>query len=345
MARKYIIQGNAITKVVYVGGCQSAKGGRQKVREQADLIQGQTMMDEGIDVAGISEEISNGTLIHGEYHEKNYRAREKKRKQTVEELIINNFEPCNSCMLTLTFSEHEQTAETYEEVPIGNLDLEQEIAMMADCLNHPEGKKTVLDSVKIYDPNARKYCDLSYCNKLYKQFVQRMKYRFPLFRYVGVMAQQKNGNWHYHIVCNLNYIPFDELRTIWGNGAVYFRSFKQTGLNGMWKAVHYLQKNMRKAELKGEKGYLASKGLNRNIIYRSWEPNENEAAKEIEDFLQGKTPDRKYETSHNYYGVDDTGVFDKELTVETKFFKFFTTVAAPHFPKLPNAYRPKGAGV
>lgn len=343
MAEKYIIQGNAITKVIYIGGCQNAKGGRQEIKEQADLIQGRTFMDEGVDVVGIREEIFNGTQIHGEYHEKNYRARAKRRRQMVEELIVNNFEPCNSCMLTLTFSEHEQTAESYEKVSVSDLDIEQEFSMMADCLNHPEGKKEVLDKVKIYDPEREKYRNLSYCNKLFKQFIQRMKYRFPLFRYVGVMAQQDNGNWHYHLICNLNYIPFNELRAIWGNGAVYFRSFKLTGLGGLWKSIRYLQKNMRSAELKGEKGYLSSKGLNRNLVYRSWIPNENKACQQVKTFLKGKTPDRKHEVNHDYYGFDEYGVCEKELTTTTKYFKFFTSATTACFPKLPNAYQSRNA--
>lgn len=338
MATKYIVQDNKITKVVYIGGCQTAKGGRQKVQEQTDVLQGRNIMDyEEFDLAVAYERLYAGTPIHGQYHEKNYRAREKKRRQTIEELVVNNFEPRNSCMLTLTFSDCAQSAEQYEEIASDDMDIEQELAMMADCLNHPEGQSTVTDRVKIYDPESKKYCDLTYCNKLFKQFIQRMKYRFPLFRYVAVMAQQNNGKWHYHLVCNLNYIPFDGLRTLWGNGAVYFRSFKQTGLNGMWKAVRYLQKNMAQSELKGEKGYLASKGLQRNKVFRSWVGSEKQQADKIEKGLSNLTPSRSYETSHDYEGLSTDGTFGKELTATTKYFMFFQS-STGQFSKLPNAY-------
>lgn len=340
MAEKYIVQNNVITKVVYIGGNQNAKGGRQKIKEQADVLQNHSWTDEGFDYGKAFEEISNGTRIHGEYHEKNSRARKKRRKQVIEELVFNNFEPHNSCMLTLTFSNHEQTAEVYEEISVKDLDVEQELIMMANCLNHPEGQEAVTDPVKIYDPESNKYCDLSYCNRQFKQFIQRMKYRFPLFRYVGVMAQQDSGKWHYHLVCNLNYIPFDELRKIWGRGAVYFCSFKLTGINGLWKAVRYLQKNMRHTELEGEKGYLCSKGLNRNIVYRSWVSNEQVQAKAIEKSLAGNAPNHSYETIHTYYGMDEAGICERELTVQTKYFKYFTS-SASQFPKLPNAYLTK----
>lgn len=337
MAEKYIIQNNAITKIVYIGGCQNAKGGRQEIQEQADVLQNHTLPHENFDYRKPAEDIYNGNRIHGLYHEKNYRARKKKRREIVEELIFNNFEPRNSCMLTLTFSDCAQSKEVYDEVSICNLDFDQELAMMADILNIPEAQNTIADTVKIYDPESKKYCNLSYCNKLFKQFVQRMTYRYPLFRYVGVMAKQDSGKWHYHLVCNLNYIPFDELRAIWRNGAVYFRSFKLTGINGLWKAVRYLQKNMIRAELEGEKGYLCSKGLNRNIIYRSWVPNEQAQAEEIRSSLAGNTPNHSYETSHDYFGLDESGDWGKELTARTKYFKYFMT-SADQFPKLPNAY-------
>ena len=110
MAEKYIVQNNAITKIVYIGGNQNAKGGRQKIKEQADVLQNHSWMDEDFDYSKAVEELSNGTRIHGEYHDKNYQARKKKRKQVIEELVFNNFEPHNSCMLTLTFSKHEQTS-------------------------------------------------------------------------------------------------------------------------------------------------------------------------------------------------------------------------------------------
>lgn len=165
MAKKYIIQGNAITKVVYIGGCQSAKGGRQKIREQADLIEGRTILDEGINVTGIHEEISKGTKIHGEYHKKNFRAREKNRKRTVEELIVNNFEPRNACMLTLTFSAYEQTAKEYEEIPVDDFGL---IADLDWVFSESEPPKKNTSPMKLYDPQSNKYCDLSYCNKQFK---------------------------------------------------------------------------------------------------------------------------------------------------------------------------------
>lgn len=336
MAEKYIVQNNSITKIVYIGGCQSAKGGRQKIREQADLIEGRTILDEGIKVAEIREKISNGTKIHGEYHEKNFRAREKNRKRAVEELIVNNFEPRNACMLTLTFSAHEQTAKEYEEIPADDFGL---IADLDWVFSESEPRGKTVNQVKIYDPQLSKYGDLSFCNKLFKQFIQRMRYRFPLFRYVAVMAQQDNGNWHYHLVCNLNYIPFDELRSIWGNGAVYFRSFKQTGLSGMWKAVRYLQKNMRIAQLEGDKGYLASKGLQRNLVFRSWKPEEVQQCQSVEKILENRRPDMSYENFHEYYGMADE-IFDKKLTATTKYFKYLRS-NHEQFPKLPNAYRAK----
>lgn len=341
MATKYIIQDNSITKIVYIGGCQSAKGGHRKAIEPADTYYQSPNYVLGYVHPGEDMEydrLMDGVRICGKYHEKNYRARGKKRKRTVEELILNNFEPRNSCMLTLTFSNCGQTCEQYEIVQDEDMSVEQELKAMLNCLE-PQSKEPIIDKVKVYDPKQARYKDLAYCNKLFKQFVQRMKYRFPLFRYVAVTAQQSCGSWHYHLVCNLNYIPFDELRTMWGNGAVYFKSFKQTGMEGLWKSVRYLQKNMRQAELKGAKGYLCSKGLNRNLVYRSWVPSEAAQADATKKALAGIHPDYSYETYHDYTGIsaDACGV---ELTATTKYFKFFQSNIG-QFAKLPNAYQPK----
>lgn len=330
MAEKYIVQNNSITKIVYVGGCQTAKGGRKEPIEPADTY----YQNPNVEVE--HEQPMNAIQICGRYHEKNYRARGKMRKKAVEELILNNFEPRNSCMLTLTFSDCEQTCEEYEIVQPEEMSVEQELYAMSSCLEMQPTESTT-DKVRVYEPAQAKYKDLAYCNKLFKQFIQRMKYRFPLFRYVGVMAQQDSEKWHYHLICNLNYIPFDELWVMWGNGAVYFKSFKQTGMEGLWKAIRYLQKNMRQAELKGEKGYLCSKGLNRNRAFRSWIPNEEAKVDEIKRSLSGIQPSFSYETCHNYHGVDEDGIFETELTATTKYFKFFMSNSS-QFPKLPNAY-------
>lgn len=337
MAEKYIVQNNATTKVIYIGGCQSAAGGRKAPSEPADRYPYVTTNPQ------YSPQNKNGELegvqAHGAYHRKNYRARKKSRRKAVEELIINNFDPANSAMLTLTFSNQEKVLEASETVVPEYANEDQELFSMLNSLE--ESQEPIIDTVRIYDPAVERYKKLAYCNKLFKQFIQRMKYRFPLFNYVAVMARQDNGNWHYHMICNLNFVPFDELRTIWRNGAVYFRSFKQTGMNGLWKSIRYLQKSMGSAELKGAKGYLCSKGLNRNLVYRTWMPNEQAQADAIKKSISGSKPSCSYTTTHCYSGFyPGSSCTGNSLTATTKYFKFFCSNAA-QFPKLPNAYIPK----
>ncbi len=36
----------------------------------------------------------------------------------------------------------------------------------------------------------------------------------------------------YHLICSLTCIPFQQLRDCWGHGAVYFRSFRESGAEG-----------------------------------------------------------------------------------------------------------------
>ncbi len=346
MAKKYIVQNNSVTEVIYIGGCQSAKGGQKRAIEPKEIIPNAYETDKKLEKTLLQMETSKqGAPIHGLYHDKNYRAREKKRKATIQELIINNFEPRNSCMLTLTFNAENQDHTSYELQDFAADDVDQELMAMLDCLNaevfsqHYAPEKST-DVVKIHDPNALQATQLSDCNKRFKQFIQRIKYHYPLFKYVAVVARQESGNWHYHLVCNMNFIPFDELHRLWGNGAVYFRAVKKDGLVGLWKAIRYLQKNLKTAhfDLKNENGYLASKGLERDQVFRSWVSAEDAALKLMEKTLKGITPDFSYQTMHEYTGVDKDKVFEKELTATCKYFKYFKDNASL-FPKLPNAYR------
>jgi len=380
MAVKFTVQSNQIVKQILIGGCQTAKGGKKTVIEPADQIRAhiesggheelnllieypelpdQSMFDtsflskaEARKVRKIqgqfNEEYYNvhGQLqIVGKYHQKNYEARKKKRKAALQELVMNNFTPRNSAMLTLTFGSDKLVPlsvleEETEEVGSDEISLDMEIMEFYSSFFGDDSKANE-DSTKIYTPSGD-YADLKHCNNQFKKFVQRMVYRFELFKYVGVMSLQENGNWHYHLICNINYIPFNELHELWGNGSVYFASFKKTGMEGMWKSLRYMQKNLRSVNgsLKGEKGYLASKGLQRNKVYRSWEPEEALEVEKLEQTVKDVEHNYSYKTEHNYRGMADDGLHDRELTSTCKYYKYFVN-NGDQFPKLPNAYTKK----
>ncbi|MFT9486053.1 hypothetical protein TEPIDINF_002211 [Tepidibacillus infernus] len=100
---------------------------------------------------------------------------------------------------------------------------------------------------------------LKTCNREFKKFIQRMKNRYENFKYVAVMSRQDNGNWHYHMVCNLGYIAFNELKQIWGLGGVFIGKIRnKTQLS---RATSYASKNTNNARL-----YLKGQNLSQDII-------------------------------------------------------------------------------
>lgn len=337
MAKKYIVQNSKTLEVVSVNGCQSARGGRRKPREVADVVQ-----QEGMD---IMDQPPEPVRLVGAYNEKNYQATLKRRWSAIQELVANNFSPFHSAMLTLTFQAEQKEPTAKETVSAKQADDWEKLVSIYDLLG--TGKlsldsttpaETVPSDVKVYDPEQEKLKQLPYCNALFKKFIQRMKYRYDGFNYVAVPARQENGRWHYHLICNLTYIPFQQLRDCWGHGAVYFRSFRESGAEGFWAAIRYLQKNMRAEAdgLKGEKGYLASKGLNRSKVYRSWVEGEREAVRQIEASLKGVEPLYKYQTSHQYEDDTSDELFIQDVTATYKYYAYKQDNSG-QFPKLPTA--------
>lgn len=120
--------------------------------------------------------------------------------------------------------------------------------------------------------------NLDIAHNEFKKFIQRMHYKYNGFAYVGTFAKQKRGAWHYHLICNLS-SDTDPLfiKNIWKNGAVYISKIE--GGSDLREKVNYCIKNMNEMSddyLKEEKGYLCSKGLQRNIVLCSWKYNDVE---------------------------------------------------------------------
>jgi hypothetical protein len=133
------------------------------------------------------------------------------------------------------------------------------------------------------------------------------------------------------MLCNLKYIEFDELKEIWGLGSVYIRSVKRS--SAMYKTINYCIKNMYACsnDLKGEKGYLASRNLQRNMELRDWKVSELDAFYEYNKDLQmeikkGLHWAKAYSTEHKYLGQCTTkgGMFaeDQERICKCKYYTY-----------------------
>lgn len=338
--KKYIISADGVTEVVYLNMNVHASGGKKEINP---------FIDSGKD---------NVTS------KRNYAQRRKKRRETVKELIVNNFAPGKSSMITLTF-QPEQARDTTDaknqiEQPIWKegkwvadqpfdgegvfVELPDEIVRPyvelddADIFIDEPVQESGKDIRKIDDSciflegdveeadwgawelerigmqkTKDKYCDLKVCNREFKKFIQRMNYYYENFRYVAVMARQENQRWHYHMFCNLAFIEHEELSAIWRNGGVYTTSTKKDVFEQKWK---YVIKNMAEdgtADLEGENGYLASRGLQRNVVLRSWKQQEADQCIGVERYLKtrgqaelrfvSKSPEHEGECKYYHYQV------------------------------------------
>lgn len=115
--------------------------------------------------------------------------------------------------------------------------------------------------------------NLDYTHSVYKKFIQRMNYNYDGFRYVTVFSRQDNGNWHYHMVSNLNRsCKNKDINLIWGQGRTWVNYIETD--EQLRRQAKYCLKNMElasKDDLRKEKGYLCSKGLQKEFIFKSWE--------------------------------------------------------------------------
>lgn len=108
--------------------------------------------------------------------------------------------------------------------------------------------------------------DLDETHKEFDKFIKRMNHYFDDFIYIATFSRQRNGNWHYHMICNIDdTISEIEIQNIWKIGIVkkkiidsekYFKNM--TG---------YLIKNLddMKDELKGRCGYKRSRNAVNDI--------------------------------------------------------------------------------
>lgn len=157
--------------------------------------------------------------------------------------------------------------------------------------------------------------DLDYCNREFKKFIQRLKYKYSDFKYLTVVEFQERGAVHYHMLCNLPYIKSNELAEIWGNGFIKINRIDRVTNLGAY-VTKYMQKDLSDARLEKRKCYFTSRNLDK--------PIEITQKKEIEQLQTTLSRNLKltYETSYNN---DYTGkvmyrqyVYGNALSVDTQ---------------------------
>lgn len=130
------------------------------------------------------------------------------------------------------------------------------------------------------------------CNHQFTLFIMRLKYRYPELKYVAVIEFQDTndrGAVHYHIVCNLPYVPNKEIREIWGLGIIRINRIDNCDNVGAY-VIKYMVKDMEDTRLQGLKAYNSSRGLIEPVEFASWKTEDIEAVNEIIQAYEGKTP-------------------------------------------------------
>lgn len=62
--------------------------------------------------------------------------------------------------------------------------------------------------------------DINRANNFFHCFVNRLRSRFPKFKYIAVIEFQVRGAVHYHLLCNLPYVRKVDLERLWSHGFI-----------------------------------------------------------------------------------------------------------------------------
>jgi hypothetical protein len=115
--------------------------------------------------------------------------------------------------------------------------------------------------------------EIKKANPKFNIFIQKMKDKFPEFQYLSVPEFQKDidfhgkvkpdgGAVHYHMLCNLRYVPVIEINKIWKNGGVDIKRIDRVRNVGAY-ICKYLHKDMFDKRMFHKKKYFCSQDLER----------------------------------------------------------------------------------
>lgn len=157
------------------------------------------------------------------------------------------------------------------------------------CSNFDSGSKFVtltFDNSRDFD-----ITDVQACNKYFKQFIQRLRYRYADLQYLAVIEfQDKNGRGavHYHMICNLPFIKKNELADIWRAGFVKINRIDKVDNVGAY-VIKYMCKDTEDTRLCGENAYMHSKGLKEPVTVCTWK-GDKQVWREIHNTLESESP-------------------------------------------------------
>lgn len=165
------------------------------------------------------------------------------------------------------------------------------------CSNFDAGSKFL--TLTFADRSDFDICDVKACNAFFKKFVQRVRYRYPGFKYVAVIEfQDSNGRGavHYHMVCNLPFLRKAEIADLWQGGFVQVNCIDHVDNVGAY-VVKYMLKDTEDPRLMGENAYLHSRGLAEPMELCTWR-GDLDAWRQLHLRLENESPSysAKYES-------------------------------------------------
>ena len=166
------------------------------------------------------------------------------------------------------------------------------------CTNFDSGSKFV--TLTFDNDREHDLKNVQECNHYFKRFIQRMKRRYPEFKYCAVIEFQDlnaRGAVHYHMICNLPFIKKSELADIWGGGFIKINRIDKVDNVGAY-VIKYMTADMDDQRLCGENAYLHSHGLEKPIEVTTWRETDQECWKDLHDEIEKATPSysAKYES-------------------------------------------------
>lgn len=151
--------------------------------------------------------------------------------------------------------------------------------------------------------------DLEACHDAFRKFIKRLRYKIDDFIHITAFSKQKNGNWHYHMLCNLGIDVTNKLiNDAWGLGLT--QSMPITSYTEFDSKVSYCIDNMYEVawdSLQGRDGYLHSAGLLKPVVLRSWKDSETDSAyKYLSEIIGGAGIDKPTDVSSKLLPVDNS---------------------------------------
>ena len=126
--------------------------------------------------------------------------------------------------------------------------------------------------------------DLKEANYIFNQFIKRMNYKYPDFKYLAIPEFQQRGAVHYHLLCEMPFIHYSEIYEIWGQGNIDIKTLNDVDNIGAY-VCKYLSKDMFDERTFGKKKFFRSQTLLEPVeILGYW------GMKFIEKFCSALTP-------------------------------------------------------